>query len=73
MNACPPRGGKRKRPARGWPLKAGEERKIEIVLNSDVWNYWIPGEGWTKDIGDYIITASTDSQHKDVKWELTVK
>ena len=54
-------------------LKAGEERKIEIVLNSDVWNYWIPGEGWTKDIGDYIITASTDSQHKDVKWELTVK
>lgn len=53
-------------------LKAGEERKIEIVLDPHVWDYWIPGEGWTKDIGNYIITAGTDSQHKDVKWELTV-
>jgi beta-glucosidase len=44
-------------------LKPDEQICMEIALEKDIWNYWIPNEGWTKESGNYTIMIGADSQH----------
>ncbi len=44
-------------------LQPGEDVCTEIALEKEIWNYWIPNVGWTKESGNYTIMIESDSQH----------